>query len=196
MKFFITIQTPIEQRQLSEFAAWYTDWQILPGTYELKQGVNPYNQSKVEFTAKCDAEIVSDNYQSHFGGMPFGSYDHKQNSGKRGIRSLNFTPSQLLTDKRVTISEENYDAILALAISELKYDIEISMSCLSDGLKPRHERFPNLDPMSSMSGHAASLAEQTKLYTSISGVIGRRAYQREKPAHQSGWPDTELHLQN
>jgi len=104
----------IEVRQHCEYAAWYTLWRILPGTYTLERTVDkswPVSGRAI-YIAKVDAEIVEDYYASHFGGVPIGKpYDIHQNAGKRGHVYLSFTPMQVLKHQAVTLADEGYDPI-------------------------------------------------------------------------------------
>src|SRR3990172_8392478 len=93
----------IEVRQNCEYAAWYTLWRVLPGSYTLERNVDqswPVSGRAI-YVAKVDAEIVEDYYAPHFGGSPIGHYDIHQNTGKRGHVYLSFTPMQVLKHQAV-----------------------------------------------------------------------------------------------
>lgn len=176
-----------------ETASFWTDYKVLPGTYDLTLVKGDYRGAA--YIANCDAEVVEDYFPSSFGGLQFGTYDSKQNAGRSAKRRVEVSIFDVLTDPRVLIDETEYDAVLELVRAELKKQIELVMLCLGDGIKPPNDaalRY-NLDPMNSMAGHAAKLAELTGLYSRIHGVQGRRAYQKTKQPGE-GWPASELRL--
>lgn len=180
MKLQITI--PVDQTQHYEYAAWYTNWQITAGQYDLKRTVD--RQGKVFFTAQCDAVTVSDYFQSGFGGLAMGKpYDTKQNAGKLGKREMIFTPKALLIDARIELTETEYDSVIIDALAQLTHEIDISMRCLNSNLERK-----SLDWMS---GHAEDLAKASKLYSEINGVKARREHNLTKGG---GWDFANTHV--
>jgi len=170
---------PEKQEQLYDCAAWYTQWVLNPGEYPAERKTDQYGN--VFYSFLCDATIESDNFQSLFCGNSIGKrYDTLQNTGKQGARSLVMRPEELLKDSRVTISDNLYDQVLAEAISNIDYDIKITMMCLNDSS-------PDW-----MSGHAEKLAKLTNLYSDCHGVKARREYNAKNDG--KGWPEIELRV--
>ena len=70
----ITLRAPQAERINSEYAAWWTDVLVQPGTYELIQSDQPYGH----IGAKMDAVIVSESNAPHFGGVAIGPSTQKR----------------------------------------------------------------------------------------------------------------------
>lgn len=176
----------IEVRQNSEYAAWYTLWRVLPGSYTLERVVERQFYSRPIYVASVDAEVVEDYYASHFGGVPVGNYDIHQNAGKRGQVTLRFTPMQALKHAAVALDESGYDAVLAEAMDWLKFDASIEFSCIKESMGENHGG--RRDELHWVAGHAESLAKTTRLYAELHGVKGRRDHKR-KPGNEDQWQD-------
>lgn len=180
----IKIEKDIVQTQTFEVAAWYENWVLTQGTYELKRlsisGDFGPGIPKVSYEAEVPATLESDNFQSLFGGLACGkSYDQNQNKGKIGTRNLSFSPEELL-GMNIECSEEEYDRLLSEAATRLRYDINGLIRCISSNVKTPEW----------LSGHAKNLYEKSKLYADIQGVIGRREYNKLNGG--KGWSEKEL----
>ena len=62
----LTISEPREARINSEYAAWWTDVVLRPGTYDL------FLSDRDRVSANIPATIVHESNAPHFGGVPFG----------------------------------------------------------------------------------------------------------------------------
>jgi hypothetical protein len=73
----ITVVTPTAERINSEYAAWWTDVLVQPGTYELFQSDKPYGR----IGAKMAAIITSESNAPHLAGVAVGpSSQHRVGS--------------------------------------------------------------------------------------------------------------------
>jgi len=173
----------IQVKQHCEYAAWYTLWKVLPGTYELKREMGktwPYTDKPIYY-AEVDAEIVEDYYAAHFGGVPVTQYDIHQNAGKRGKVFLNFNPAELLKHEAVEIPEEEYERILTEAMNLMWERAKIDMACINDNY---------IGKLEWVGGHAKSLVQHAELYAEFYYTMGRREYNRKCEAEgRTGWTD-------
>lgn len=170
----------IEIRQGCEYAAWYTLWRVLPGTYEVKQVMEDclYPNGRHAYVAEADAEVVQDYYASHFGGVPVGKpYDIKQNAGKRGKVVLWFTPQQMLKHEAVTVDEACYEELLLDAMKTLRARCETSFRCIRDNMGA--ELGGRDDKLEWAVGHAESFVECSRLYREFDMMVGRREVNRK-----------------
>lgn len=177
----------IEVRQTCEYAAWYTLWKVLPGTYELKREMGKFwpNDGFPLYVAEVDAEVIEDYYAVHFGGVPVSKYDIHKNAGNLGKVSLRFTPAQLLKHEAVQVPEEDYEKILDEAMAYMKYRAAIDLGCidkLPDGL--------SIAKLEWIGGHAESLARHARLYEEFYYTRARREHNRMCAAEgRTGWKD-------
>lgn len=174
----------IRYREGCEYAAWYTLWKVLPGTYEVKRGVGHDWPHHPVYAALADAEVVEDYYASHFGGVPVGKYDTKKNAGKRGRVSLVFTPPDLLKHEAVTIHEDDYEAVLEYGLARAKYDAELSFSCCAT----REDKSKLSGTLEWVGGHAERFARNARLYEEFYFTKARREHNRKEAGRgRDGW---------
>lgn len=169
----------------SSYAAWYTNYKVLPGTYTATYATDGGWRGE-GFYAKVDVEVTDDYYASHFGGVPFGKYDCLQNAGKREKLTLFFRPATALKHPAIEFAEADYEAALELAKAQLESDAECSLRCIADG--PQRNPSNGFGKWAWVSGHAKALTEQTEALDAIYGAQGRRAYNaKETAAGRVGW---------
>jgi hypothetical protein len=182
MEYVISSTNEVNFTRTYETAAWYSQLTAVPGAYTLVRSKDYYGRT--QYVAQLSAEVVEDNFQSLLAGSPIGkTYDRTQNAGKSDNFAKAFYPSQLLTDARFSYSEEEYDAVLAEALEELKWRIDLSLSCISYNQKEGRYKW--------IAGHSAQLAKDSALYSEVSDVMARREYNR-KQTDGTGWPKEDI----
>lgn len=185
MKVTIKATDKVEHNETFEFAAWWRTWKLLPGEYTLKAVKLPYDYSgKMSYVAEVDAEVTEDYLASHFGGVPFGGYDTKQNAGKKGTRHISFSAIDVLKHNAISLTEVEYDAMLIEAMSLLEYKIDIALSCINSSVK--ENRFD------SIAGHTASLNQYADQYADFSAIKRRREYNAKQEAG-SQWLNKDIY---
>lgn len=175
----------IEVRQGCEYAAWYTLWKVLPGTYAVERKIGKFWPDKdlPIYVAKVDAEVIEDYYASHYGGMPVSEYDIHQNAGKRGHVYLYSNPAQLLKHEAVEIPEEEYDRLL-------DEGLVCTMERANNSLRCIKTNNGDIEQLEWVGGHAESLAKYARLYEEFFYTKARREHNRKCQAEgRRGWTD-------
>jgi hypothetical protein len=115
-----------------ETAAWWEDRQAVPGEYVIEFHINQPEYpgsciTKTWFTCEIPATIKSDYFASGFCGNRL-PYDTKQNAGKPTSWVRKWNAARLLADPDVTLSEEEYDQVLGLAIADAQWSHRYAMA--------------------------------------------------------------------
>jgi hypothetical protein len=92
----ITVGEGVEREERYEYAAWYTRVLLTPGVYEVRAYHN-------RFVAEIPGVVLSDNFQSYFGGVAIGErYDSAQNAGKPFSYRIGWNPFSAYEVRAVT----------------------------------------------------------------------------------------------
>lgn len=184
MKISITAKNQINFSLSYETAAWYKELTVIPGEYSIERSFNQQTKKPI-YIVKYECEIVSDNFQSLFGGNAVGErYDTAKNAGKKETHSKSYTASKLLVFEFFQHSPEAYKQLLEDAKAELEYEIDILMRCLNDSNNKKSFHW--------MTGHSKQLADASALYETIWGVLARRDY--NESVNGKGWSEKELYV--
>lgn len=108
-------------RRLYECAAWFTDMASIEQVATISyQPSNPRSISGDHvYCATVEAVVTDDFFPSLFCGNMIGkAYDRTQNVGKPEKFTVRFSAESLLSEPRVTLTDEQYEACLAEAIEK------------------------------------------------------------------------------